>query len=107
MNRLTEFWNPLPEPEVERNYFVIEAFFGAWAVSREVAADLERQLDHRPAPRWVVFRDVAGARHRVLADRVSRISESTVEQRAAFRAFRRALREEEKADRRSWEDDEE
>ena len=50
-------------------------------------------------------RDLVGARHRVLAAHVYRISESTAALRAACRAFHRARRLEAKADRRPWEDD--
>jgi hypothetical protein len=105
MNRLKEFFDQSPEPERQDDFYEVESYRETFAVSRETAADVERRLDQLPPPRWVVFRDLAGARHRVLAAQVYRISESTAAQRAAARAFGRARRQEDKADRRPWEDD--
>jgi len=59
-----------------------------------------------PTDHNVTFRDLTGAQHRILASKISRISESTVAQRAAEREFSRARREEDRRDRRPWEDDE-
>jgi hypothetical protein len=105
MNRLKEFFEQPPEPGRENDFYEIESQYDLYAVSRETAADVERRLDQLPPPRWVVFRDLSGARHRVLASTIYRISESTAAQRAAGRAFHRARRLEEKADRRPWEED--
>jgi hypothetical protein len=55
---------------------------------------------------WITFRDLTGAQHRIRASKISRISESTVAQRAAEREFHRARREEDRRDRQPWEDDE-
>jgi hypothetical protein len=105
MNRLKDFFDQPSEPEREDDFFEIESYCDTFAVSRDTAIDVERRLDQLPPPRWVVFRDLSGARHRVLASQICRVSESTAAQRAAGRAFRRARRLEEKADRRPWEDD--
>src|SRR5919199_3854379 len=105
MNRLTEYLED-PEEEVPSDdYCWIETFSEAIAVSREAAAGIERELDRPTPPRWVIFRDIAGARHRLLAHLIEHISESTAAQRAANRAFRRARKLEDKADRRPWEED--
>jgi hypothetical protein len=105
MNRLKEFFEQPPEPERQDDFFEIESYYDTYAVSRETAHEVERRLDQLPPPRWIVFRDLAGARHRVLAAQIHRISESTAAQRAAARAFSRARRLEDKADRRPWDDD--
>jgi hypothetical protein len=97
--------NPLPEPEGTDNYYLIETSHDTFAVSRQVADAVARQLMQRPAPRWIVFRDLSTAFHRILAATVYAFSESTAEQRAANRAFWRARRLEAKADSRPWEDD--
>ena len=105
MNRLKDFLDPLPEPEGTDDYFLIETGHDTFAVARDTVDDVVCQLDVRPAVRWVTFRDLAATWHRVLAADVYRFSECTAAQRAAARAFWRARRLEEKADRRPWEDD--
>ena len=105
MNRLREYFEEPPEPERQDDYFEIESHDDTFAVSRETAIEIERRLDQRPTPRWIVFHDLVGARHRVLASHIRSISESTAAQRAAGREFNRARRLEEKQDRRPWEDD--
>jgi hypothetical protein len=105
MNRLEDLFEDPPEPEQHGDFFQIETRFDSFAVSREVAVDVGRRLDQLPPPRWVSFRDLSGAWHRIVAESVYRISESTAAQRAANREFYRARRLEEKADRRPWEED--
>jgi hypothetical protein len=56
-------------------------------------------------PRWLTFTDLWGARCRIRRLDVDKITESTPAVRAAGRAFRRARKLEDKADRRPWEDD--
>ena len=104
MNRLIEFWDPF-ESEQPDDFYEVICGFAAFVISKETAIEIERWLDCLPPPRWVVFHDLAGARHRLPLDRVVRISECTAAQRAAWRAFERARRLEEKKDRRPWEDD--
>jgi hypothetical protein len=78
---------------------------GTFAVLRQVAGAVARQLSQRRVPRWMVFRDLSTAFHRISrGDRVC-VAESTAEQRAASRAFWRARRLEAKAGHRPWEDD--
>ena len=105
MNRLKDLFESQPDPEPETEYFEIEGLWVYYVVSRATAIEIERRLDQRPPPRWIVFHDLAGARHRVLTESIREISESTAAQRAIRRAFRRARKLEEKADRRPWEDD--
>jgi hypothetical protein len=105
MNRLKDLFPQPPEPERHDDYFEIETYYDTFAVSRETAVEIERRLDQLPPPRWIAFRDLVGARHRIAATQVYRVSECTAAQRAATRAFSRARRLEDKADRRPWEDD--
>jgi hypothetical protein len=106
MNRLKDFLEDLQDPEPLGSFFEIESPYNYFAVSQETVSEIERCLDQSPPPRWVIFRDLFGARHRIPAVHVCRISEKTAAQRAASRAFYRARRLEEKMDRRPWEDDE-
>jgi hypothetical protein len=105
VNELQQSQNPLPEPEGTNDFCVIETFYDSFAVSRQVADAVARQLGQRQIPRWIIFRDLSMAFHRILAAHVYRFSESTVATRAASRAFWRARRLEDKKDRRPWEDD--
>ena len=106
MNRLISYFDPFSDDEeVPHDYYLIETEDNFFAVDRETADAVARQLDRCPAPRWIMFRDLSTALHRLRAEQVYRISESTAQQRAALRAFWRARRLEAKADRRSWEDD--
>ena len=105
MNRLKDWLPPEPERDGPDDYWVVETRWDSIPVSREVAEALVRLLDHRPLPRWTTLRDLNGGLHRFVLAHVYRISESTVATRAAERAFGRARRLEEKADRRPWEED--
>ncbi|HEX8718909.1 MAG TPA: hypothetical protein VF722_18250 [Gemmatimonadaceae bacterium] len=105
MNRLKDYFGDPPEPESQDDFFEVETNYDYFVVSRETAMDIVRRLDQLPSPRWITFRDLPGAVHRVLVAHVYRVSECTTEQRAARWAFFRARRLEDKADRRPWEDD--
>ena len=70
----------------------------------ETAMAVERQLDQLPPPTWIVFQSLTGARHRIQLAFVTRISQSTAAQRAAGRAFERAMELEEKRDRPEWDE---
>jgi hypothetical protein len=106
MNRLRDYFGDPPEPDGrDDDYFMIGCRGMSLAVTRETAVEVERWLDHQPPPRWVVFNDLAGSRHRILTEYIYRITESTAAQRAADREFDRARRLEEKKDRRPWEED--
>ena len=106
MNRLKDYFGDPLEPERKDDFFEIECRYDSFAVSQQTAVEIEERLDQRPPPRWIAFRDLSGARHRILAGHITRISESTARQRAANREFNRARRLEDKKDRRPWEDDE-
>lgn len=105
MNRLAELLGRESEPEPHEDLYWIETHYDNYAVSRCTASDVERVLDGHLVPRWLVFRDLSGARHRILTAHVYAITESTAAQRAVARQFRRALRQEDKADQRPWEEE--
>jgi hypothetical protein len=76
------------------DYFVVSAKCGEWCVSTEMVRFVEAALDADPRPSWVKFVDLSGSRVRIKTDDVVSIRQSTAEQRAATRAFRRSLRQE-------------
>ena len=105
MNRLKTMLGQSPEPERPDDYFEIEWKHTYFAVDQKTAEDVARRLIEDPPPTWVVFQDLSGSRHRVLAKMITRISESKASQRQADRDFHRARRDEDRLDRRPWEDD--
>lgn len=106
LNRVRAFLEPVEDEEPPYGDFVVVAgLFGSLCVTRDVARDIERVLDRRWRPRWVVFRDRVGSRVRVRTNEIRLVVESTAAQRAGDRQMDRARRKEEKADRRPWEDD--
>ncbi len=106
MNRVRAFVEHDEDEEPAYGDFVlVSGPLGPLCVSRDVARDIERVLDRRWRPRWVVFRDRVGSRVRVRTNEIRLVVESTAAQRAGDRQMDRARRQEEKADRRPWEDD--
>jgi hypothetical protein len=90
-----------PEREDDQSYgdfYVVAGEFGSLTVSRETARYIERQLDRRPMPEWLVFRDRVGSRIRVRTRHVNSFVESTARQRAADRRLDRARQREQDAD---------
>jgi hypothetical protein len=104
MNRLKHLLDNPGPPEGPDDFYEIECGYNTFIISGKVALDVERRLDQSPPPVWIAFRDLTGARHRILAAKILRISESTSAQRASEREFRRARRVEDKGDR-PWEED--
>jgi len=109
MNRISSYLEEAEEPQephVAASYFVVETSQYWFIVGRDTAERIERQLDRWWGRRWITFRDLNGARRRVPRAAIDLITESTPAQRAAARAWRRARKLEDRADRRPWEDDE-
>jgi hypothetical protein len=79
--------------------------FGVFFVTQSMAERIERALDRRDLPQWIKFTDWVGSRIRIRPAGIRSIVEVTPEQRSAERKLDRALRREEKSDRRAWEDD--
>jgi hypothetical protein len=102
MNRIRDLLDG-PEPAYG-DFVVVSGSFGSACVTHETARDIERQLDRRRTPRWIVFHDRVGSRIRVRSREIRALCESTVAQRAGDRRLDRARLHEEQADRRPWED---
>jgi hypothetical protein len=96
INRLQNL--PLPgiteEATSYTDFYELEALGDTYIVSLGTVLAVGRQLDKSVTPEWLEFRDVFGARHRLPARCVYRITESTRATRAAVRAFRRAMLDE-------------
>jgi hypothetical protein len=86
------------QPQTDEYYEIEIMCYPTLQVSFATALYIERCLDHMPRARWIEFRDLLGARHRVLSDWVYAIRESTPAVRAAERAFKRARDKEEEGD---------
>ena len=98
VNRLQYLMGQVPEPTSYTDYYEIEALGETYIVPLSTALAIERQLDSCTTREWLEFRAVFGARHRLPARCVYRITESTRATRAALREFRKAMREERKED---------
>jgi len=99
MQRMEEQSEEEPVRPRAADHFVVVADDCAWFVSTEMARFIEACLEADPPPRWVKFVDLTGSRVRVRARLIDAIHQSTADQRAAERAFHRALERERKADR--------
>jgi hypothetical protein len=86
-------------------FVAVRGDFGVFYVTQTMAERIERALDRCDVKLWLKFTDWAGSRVRIRAAQIRSIVEITPEQRANDRKLWRALRREEKADRRAWEDD--
>lgn len=104
VNRIEQYLNKAESPASTTDYWWVETRESGYFVSARTARSIERRLEREPVPRWIVFRDLHGARHRILTVSVRMISESTAAQRQAARALRRALREERGEEENPWED---
>lgn len=101
MNRLVPYFAEAEEPqepEAADTFMVVETGQYRFHVSVEVGRCIERLLDRRFGPRWIVFTDVFGSRRRILRSAVDCVYDSTPALRAAARAFWRAREQEENAD---------
>ena len=104
MNRLKEKQHGDPDPDGSGTYFTVAGNHNIWYVSTEMARHIEACLDAEPRPAWIRFVDVTGASVRVRSKDIEYVQQSTPEQRAHERAFHRAMRQEQKADR-DWGDE--
>ena len=87
-----------------RDYFVLDAEGMCWFISTAMARVVDTQLAAHPAPEWITFVDIVGSRVRVRTARVESLAESCQDQRAAYRAFRRAMSRE-RSSERNWGDE--
>jgi len=95
VNRLQNLLGHIPEATSYTDFYELEALGDTFIVALSTALVIERRLGEGGTPDWLEFQDVFGARHRLPAKCVYRISESTRATRANLRTFRKALREEE------------
>ena len=98
VNRLQYLMGEVPDPTSYTDFYEVEAIGDTFIVPLSTALAIERQLDRCGILEWLEFRDVFGARHRLPARCVYRITESTRATRAALRGFRKAMRDERKDD---------
>ena len=94
LNRLQYLRGEPPEATSYTDFYELEALGDTYVIALSTALAIERRLDQCATPEWLEFHDVFGARHRLPARCVYRISESTRVTRANVRAFRKAMREE-------------
>ena len=87
------------------DFYVVAGEFGIVCVSHEVACRIQLVLDRWIVPRWIAFPDRVGSIVRVRTRSIRSVMESTSGQRTADRRLDQARHEEEKADRRLWDDD--
>ncbi|MGH7678398.1 MAG: hypothetical protein ACRENU_08040 [Gemmatimonadaceae bacterium] len=80
----------------DNELFEIETVAETFIVTRATAFAIERELGRVPEPVSIEFDDLFGARHRVLAWQVRRITETTPVTRAAWRAFQRNRRKDDR-----------
>lgn len=104
MNRLKQYLNDEEPLMPEGDYWIVETETSFLVVSADTARAIERSLTRFWRQRWLVFRDLNGARRRLRTRSIESLYECTAQQRAHRRAFERDRRLEEKADRRPWED---
>ena len=108
MNRIRNYLDEPPEPPELPNlgdFYIVAGDFGRMSVEADVARRIAGVLDSWRPRTWLEFRDRAGSLIRVRVRHIRSIIESTARQRAADRRLERAQQNEEKADRRSWDDD--
>lgn len=98
INRMQQFLGDAPEPAAYTDYYELEAVGDTYIVAMSTALAVEQRLDRCGTPVWLEFQDIFGARHRLPAAAVYRISESTRVTRAKLRAFRKAMHDEARED---------
>ena len=99
------FEQPVDRREPEENYWVIQCDRCRYLVSEETARRIMRELERRRPSKWLRFRDLFGSETRLRSDGVQFVEESTADQRAQWRAFRKARNDEEEEDEKPWEND--
>ncbi len=90
LNRITQYIQRAPPRGGPETYAVIEVGGQLIPVYAWMGARVARQLQRLWTPRWITFRDVAGASFTVRSSRISAVWETTPLTRAKARAFYRA-----------------
>jgi hypothetical protein len=97
-----------PDPQDEepaQDFWEITGKFDVFYVDRPTAERVLGELGRLIPPRRIRFVDLFGAKVSVPSREVGSVMESKSGQRASLRRFERARRDERKAERRPWEDD--
>ncbi len=97
-NRLRYLRGDIPHPTSYPDYYQVEALGDTYIVPLSTALAIERQLETSSANEWLDFRDVYGARHRLPAQYVYRITESSRATRATLGELRKSMRNEPRGD---------
>jgi hypothetical protein len=105
MNRIKRYLEEAPEEPQYGDFYVVVGEFGYFYVTVDVARRIQAALDRWLTPKWIVFPDRVGSLIRVRTRHIRSLVESTAEQRAADRQLDRARKDEERADRRPWDDE--
>ncbi len=105
MNRLMAYFEEPEDVPAVDDYFVVVTDSGYFVITPGTAEQVAALLRRFPRPRWLRFTDHVGSAIHLRADTVLAVVQSTTAQRQGERDFRRARDQEEKADRRPWEDD--
>jgi hypothetical protein len=104
MNRL-KTGQELPEEAPESgDYFVLDAEGSCWYLTAGMARAVDVELAADPAPEWITFVDLVGARVRLRTRRIESLAQCTAEQRSGLRAFHRRMEQERKSER-TWDED--
>ncbi len=105
MNRIKRYLEESAEIPQYGDFYVVSGEFGIVGVSHAIACRIQAVLDRWIVPKWIAFPDRVGSTVRIRTRGIRSIVESTAGQRAADRRLDQARHEEEKADRRLWDDD--
>jgi hypothetical protein len=90
INRVKQYLRRAPPTEPPETYAVIELEHAAIPVYGWMAARVSAQLQRVWTPRWIAFRDIAGAPYLVRSRSIRAVMSSTPRTRALVRAFYRA-----------------
>jgi hypothetical protein len=105
INRLKQL-DPDPEnEEPARDFWEITGKYDVFYVDRTTAERVLAELGRLIPPRRIRFVDLFGAAVSIPSREIGSVAESKSGQRASLRRFERARRDERKAERRPWEDD--
>jgi hypothetical protein len=98
VNRVLHLVEEQPGERQYDHFYTVETANDCFWVAFDTLLAIEYELDRAHRPLWIEFRDLFGARQRVLSCLVVRLSESTPATRASIRAFRRARKIENEQD---------
>lgn len=104
VNRLTTYFEQPQDGPHDQDYWVVSSPTAWYCVDEPTAERIQEELERRRPPRWLRFVDLFGSAVRVRSRDIDQVVESTIDQRAAGRAFRQARQREETGDRPPWDE---